>query len=75
MNGISVVLTGDKTGIYVDPVTCIAYIDYRKCENFLIVDMTGVNCLVIYREKSGSCKIMQANGWTPERGLFCDNYN
>lgn len=75
MNGIKVILTGNVSGIYVDPVTCQAYIDYKKCENFLMVDMTGVNCLVIYRGKDGICKITQANGWTPERGLFCDNYN
>ena len=68
-------MTGNVSGIYVDPVTCQAYIDYKKCENFLMVDMTGVNCLVIYRGKDGICKITQANGWTPERGLFCDNYN
>ena len=68
-------LIGNKSGIYIDPRNCHAYIDVRGAENFNEVNFIGVNNVVIYREKSGKYYIAQAGGYTAQRGMFVDVYN
>lgn len=71
---MTISLIGNKEGIYIDPTTCNAYVDYEKAVNIDEVNLSGVNNLVINREANGSIKIIQAGGYDRERGLFCDLY-
>lgn len=68
-----VTLIGDKTGVFVNPVDCGAAVDYEKTANFAAVQMDGVNNLVVANWDS-QMKIIQAGGFTPDRGLFNDLY-
>ena len=71
---MTITLIGNKEGIYIDPTNCNAYMDYKKAVNIQEVNFSGVNNLVINREKDGSFKIIQAGGYDRERGLFVDLY-
>lgn len=74
VHGLPVTLIGNQDGVYINPANCNAYVDYTKAENFGLVNMEGVNHLVIKRSESGEMKIIQAGGWTLDRGLFVDMY-
>ena len=65
---------GNRTGIYIDPRTNHAHITPERCSNCSAVNLEGVNHLVIDRDNAGNMEIVQASGYTPERGLFCDLY-
>lgn len=67
-------LTGNIEGIYIDPTNGNAHVDEQQCINFHEVSMEGVNHLVIRRSHSGEMKVIQANGYTPDRGIFVDLY-
>ena len=71
---MTITLIGNKEGIYIDSTNCNAYMDYEKAVNIQEVNFSGVNNLVINREKDGSFKIIQAGGYDSERGLFVDLY-
>lgn len=75
---MKVTLLGNKAGVYIDAKNNNAYIDYKRAENISDVDLDGVNHIVVvrlYRACRGEVlRIVQANGYTPERGLFCDCY-
>lgn len=69
-----VTLTGNKTRVRIDPVTCNAYIDYTDAANIGDVDISDANNLVIHRDGDGRMKIIQVGGYSRERGLFVDMY-
>lgn len=71
---MQVALTGNKAGIYIDPVTCNACIDYRDAANINDVDISDANNLAIHRDGDGRTKIIQVGGYSRERGLFVDLY-
>lgn len=71
---MTVTLTGNKQGIYIDPINCNAYVDYTQAINYKDVKIYGVNHLVIDRKEDGSMKIILAGGYSWMRGLFCDLY-
>lgn len=70
---MQVTLIGDKTNFHISPVNCNASVDYRMAINYETVNMDGVNNLVITNSKD-QIKIIQAGGFTPDRGLFVDLY-
>lgn len=74
MYGITVTLVGNKEGVYIDCATNNAYVDQREAVNYNDINMRGVHHLVIDREEDGTMKIIQASGYTRERGMFCDLY-
>lgn len=47
----------------------------EQAENFSKVDMTDVNHMVLRRKDDGSFTIVQANGYSPEKGLFTRLYD
>lgn len=67
-------ITGNRKGIYIDPCTNHAYITPEICSNYKAVNMEGVNHLIVERDAAGNMKIIQASGYTPEKGLFCNLY-
>lgn len=69
-----ITLTGNKDGIYIDPVTCNACVNYTDATNINDVDISDANNLVIHRDEDGRIKIIQVGGYSPERGLFVDLY-
>ena len=71
---VQITLIGNKSGIYIDPKTCNACIDYQKANNIQDVKFFGVNNLVIRRYEDGSFKIVQAGGYNRIRGMFVDIY-
>ena len=71
---MQVTLTGNKAGIYIDPVTCNACVNYMDATNINDVDISDANNLVIHRDEDGMIKIIQVGGYSPERGLFVDLY-
>lgn len=75
---MKITLLGNKTGVYIDAKTNNAYIDYKMAENLSDVDLEGVNHIVVVRfqrECRGEVlRIVQANGYTPERGMFSNCY-
>lgn len=68
-------ITGNKEGIYIDSRNCETYIQSEKCENYKAVDFDGVNGLVVYRDNEGKMYIVQASGFSDNRGLFVDMYD
>lgn len=71
---MQVTLTGNQAGVYIDPVTCNACVNYMDATNINDVDISDANNLVIHRDKDGRIKIIQVGGYSPERGLFVDLY-
>ena len=75
---VSVTLVGNKDGVYIDSRNCNAYVDYEKAENYSEVDMQDVNHLVIVRlykpYRGYVMRIVQASGYSLDRGLFIDMY-
>ena len=75
---VTVSLVGNKDGVYIDSRNCNAYVDYEEAENFAEVNMQDVNHLVIVRlYKVGRgyvMRIVQASGYSFDRGLFIDMY-
>lgn len=69
-----IALTGSRDGVYTDPTTCNAYIDYRDAANIDDVDLSDANNLAIHRGRDGRMKIIQVGGYSRERGLFVDMY-
>ena len=69
-----IALTGNKSGVYIDPVNCNAHIDYRNAININDVDVSDANNLVIHRYEDGRIKIIQVGGYSKERGLSVDMY-
>ena len=67
-------LIGNKSGVFIDPVRCNAFVDYKNAENYADIDMDGVNHLAIRRDSNGRMYIFQASGYTYDRGIFCDLY-
>lgn len=67
---MKVTLIGNSNGVYVDSRNCNAYVDYTVAENYKNVNMDAVNHLVVRREDDGKMHIVQANGWSPEEGVF-----
>jgi hypothetical protein len=68
-------ITGNTAGVYIDPGTCRAFVDPKQADNFNIVhDIDHVNGLVIDRNDNGAMHIIQACGYSHDRGLFCDLY-
>ena len=72
--GMHITLTGNRDGVYIDPVTCNAHIDYRNAVNINDVDISDANNLAIHRDEDGRVKIIQVGGYSRERGLFVDMY-
>lgn len=68
-----VTLIGDKKDIYINQVNCNAFVDYTKAVNYDAVNLDGVNNLAVVR-RNNQIKIIQAGGYTPDRGLFVDLY-
>ena len=66
---------GNREAVWIDPVINEAYINPETCANYKDVNMDGVNGLVVYITTAGTRYIMQAGGYTYDRGLFCDLYN
>ena len=75
---VSVTLVGNKDGVYIDCRNCNARVDFEQAENFAEVNMQDVNSLVIVRlYKAGRgyvMRIVQASGYSFDRGLFIDMY-
>lgn len=75
---MKITLVGNKTGVYIDPVDNNAYIDYTKSENYADVNFAGVNNIVVTRfvkaYRGEVLRIVQAGGYTADRGLFVDCY-
>ena len=75
---VSVTLVGNKDGVYIDSRNCNACVDFEQSENFAEVNMQDVNHLVIVRlYKAGRgyvMRIVQASGYSLDRGLFIDMY-
>lgn len=71
---MTITLVGNKSGVYIDPRTCNACVDFTKATNYDDVKFLGVNHLVIRRNDDGSLKIVQAGGYTVRRGMFVDLY-
>ena len=69
-----ITLTGNRDGVYIDPVTSNAYIDYRDATNIGAVDISDANNLAIHRDGDGRMEIIQVGGYSRERGLFVDMY-
>lgn len=67
-------LLGNQEGVYTDPVSVSSCMDYTKADNYANVDLNGVNHLVIRRNLDKTFRIIQAGGYTPDRGLFVDMY-
>ena len=74
MYNVSVYVYGNTQGIYTNPCNCEAYVDYTQATNYDEVDMEGVNNIHIRREKDGTMKIFQANGYSYDKGLFSQLY-
>ena len=70
---MKITLTGNKTGVYIDRNNR-AYIDPTEANNYNTVNMQAVNHLIIDRTASGSMRIIQASGYSADRGLFSDMY-
>ena len=75
---VSVTLVGNKDGVYIDSRNCNAYVDYEEAENYSEVDMQDVNHLVIVRlykpYRGYVMRIVQASGYSLDKGLFCNMY-
>lgn len=71
---MKITLTGNKSGIYIDPRNNNAFVDYKAAENFSEVNLCGVNHLAIHREENGAMRIFQASGYNSDRGMFTDMY-
>ena len=65
-------LIGNKKGIYIYETNCNAHIDCTQAVNYRDIEpfIKDVNTLVIYRDENGSTKIVQAGGYSYDRGLF-----
>lgn len=57
-----------------NPTTCQMSMDYHCAINYSEVDFTGVKSILVSCDSNGDMKIIQANGYTDERGEFCDEY-
>lgn len=57
-----------------NPTTCQASMDYHCAVNYSEVDFTGVKSVIVSCDDDCNLKIIQTNGYTPERGTFCDEY-
>lgn len=75
---VSVTLVGNKDGVYIDCRNCNARVDFEQAENFADVNMQDVNSLVIVRlykpYRGYVMRIVQASGYSLDRGLFVDMY-
>ena len=75
---VTVTLVGNKDGVYIDCRNCNAYVDYEEAENFAEVNMQDVNHLVIVRlykpYRGYVMRIVQASGYSLDRGSFIDMY-
>ena len=75
---VSVTLVGNKDGVYIDCRNCNARVDFEQAENFAEVNMQDVNSLVIVRlykaDRGYVMRIVQASGYSLDRGLFIDMY-
>lgn len=49
-------------------------VNYHDTVNYSEVDFEGVESVVISCDDEGQLKIIQANGYTEDRGTFCDMY-
>ena len=67
-------IIGNKEGLYNDCRTNTYYIDETKAENYNNVSMENVNHIVIDRAENGTFAIVQASGWSADRGSFVDLY-
>lgn len=56
-----------------DPTKCQP-IDYHNATNYSEVDFNGVKGVFMVCDGNGNMKIIQANGYTTERGEFNDSY-
>lgn len=46
---MTITLKGNTNGVYIDPVTCNAYLNHEQAENYAEVNMDGVNHLCMTR--------------------------
>lgn len=67
-------IIGNRRGIYISPFDNEAFVVPSQIVNYDDVNMEGVNNVVIRRSDSGEMKIVQAGGWTCDRGMFVDLY-
>lgn len=70
-------IRGNTDGVYVDSRTNEAHIDPRKASNYNEVNMDGVSHITVVRlcrTWGIELRIVQASGYTCDRGLFCDVY-
>jgi hypothetical protein len=70
---MNITITGNKVGIYIDQNNR-AYIDHTTATNYSTVNMENVNNLIIHRNTAGELRIIQAAGYSANRGMFCDMY-
>ena len=57
-----------------DPTKCQPPVDYHNAINYSEVDFNGVKSVLMVCDGNGNMKIIQANGYTDERGEFSDSY-
>lgn len=71
-------LNGNTNGVYIDPSSGNAYLNHEQAENYAEVNMDGVNHLCMtrfYKPSRGYVtRIVQASGYTQDRGMFIDCY-
>lgn len=71
---MKITLLGNKDGVYINPITNSAHVNYEEALNIKDVKLFGVNHLVIRRYDDGKMKIVQSGGYNRLRGFFTDLY-
>lgn len=67
-------ITGNRDGIYINPCNNTAFIDIRNALNYKDIDFSGVNNICVHRYDNGDFYIFATGGYTPEKGLFTQQY-
>ncbi len=75
MNIYRAKIIGNTSGLYINPCNSEILVSesVKDMINYKDVNFDGVNSLVIHYENEQG-KIVQASGYTPDRGLFVDMY-
>ena len=67
-------IVGNRSGVYVDPVTNLSYVNPKDCVNVNDVDLSNVDYLVVYRNEKGDMFIAQTSGHSWMTGRFVHLY-
>ena len=70
---MNITLLGNKAGVYIDSNNR-AFVDYTTATNYGNINMDNVSHLMIRRSDEGNLRIIQAAGYSAERGIFIDCY-